>query len=69
MRYALPYRELRAVEMPSPQSITLRFLDRRVTISGCNLAPVYEDLIRERVVRLQEDDVDWAPESETFISN
>jgi hypothetical protein len=68
MRYALPYRELRSIEMPSQQLITLRFVDRRVVVHGRNLGPVYEDLIRGRVAQLREDDVDWAAESETFIS-
>lgn len=68
MRYALPYRKLRSIEMPSHHTITLRFTDRIVIVQGRNLTPVYEDLIRERVAQLREDDVDWAPESETFIS-
>jgi hypothetical protein len=68
MRYALPYRELHSIEMPSPQKITLRFADRRVVVQGRNLEPVYEDLIRARVAQLREDDLDWASESETFIS-
>ena len=68
MRYALPYRELLSIEMPSQQTITLRFADRWVIVQGRNLAPVYEDLIRARVSQLREDDVDWASESETFIS-
>ncbi len=68
MRYALPYRELLSIEMPSHQTITLRFADRKVIIQGRNLAPVYEDLTRARVAQLREDDVDWASESETFIS-
>ena len=68
MRYALPYRELRSIEMPSLQTITLRFIDWRVAVHGRNLCPVYDDLIREKVAQPQEDDVDWASESETFIS-
>ncbi len=68
MRYALPYRELRSIEMPSSRTISLRFVDRRVIVQGRNLGPVYDDLIKERVARLQEDDMDWASESETFIS-
>lgn len=68
MRYALPYRELRSIEMPSHQTITLRFVDRRVIVQGRNLTPVYEDLIRARLAQLREDDVDWASESETFVS-
>jgi hypothetical protein len=69
MRYALPYREMKSIEMPSPQTITMRFADRRVVVQGRNLEPVYEDLIRGSVRQLREDDVDWASESETFISN
>jgi len=68
MRYALPYRDLKSIELPSPQMLTLTFSDRRVVVHGRNLETVYEGLIREAVTELQEDDVDWVSESETFIS-
>ena len=66
--YALPYRELLVIEMPSSQEIILRFSRKRVVVRGRNLEPVYERLLEQRVVSLAEEDVDWASESETAIS-
>lgn len=68
MRYALPYRDLKSIELPSQEMLTLRFVDRRVVVRGRNLGSVYDGLVEEQVAQLQEDDVDWASESETFIS-
>lgn len=68
MRYALPYRDLWSVEMPSPQEVVLHFSNRRVVVRGRNLRPVYDDVLKERATTLAEDDMDWASESETFIS-
>ena len=68
MRYALPYRDLKSVEMPSPQTLTLRFPDRRVVVHGRNLETIYDGIVQGTVAQLREDDVDWASESETFVS-
>jgi glutathione peroxidase-family protein len=57
-----------SIEMPSPQMVTLRFADRRVVVQGRNLEPVYDALVSEKLAQLREADVDWASESETFIS-
>ena len=51
-RYALPYRDLRSIEMPSAQNIMLEFSDRRVVVHGRNLEPVYEALVKEQVAQL-----------------
>ena len=66
--FALPYRDLQSVEMQTPESIVLSFRNHRVTVRGRSLAPVYEAVLAERLARLREDDVDWLPEAETFIS-
>ena len=68
-RYALRYSDLRSVGMPSLQSIILEFREHRVVVRGRNLALLYEGLIAQRVNHLEEDVVDWAPESETAIES
>ena len=65
--YALPYRDLRSVEMASELSIVLWFHDFKVVVRGRNLRPVYQRIIREEVTHLEESDVDWSPESESFV--
>ena len=66
-RYALPYRDLRSVEMSSDQRIVMRFFQYQVVVVGRNLGPVYDAILEERVEHLEESDVDWAPESATFV--
>ena len=39
-----------------------------MVVHGRNLGSIYAGLTREKVAQLKEDDVDWASESETFIS-
>lgn len=68
-RYALRYSDLRSVGMPSLQSIVLEFLGHRVVVRGRNLASLYDDLIAQRLNHLEEDFVDWAPESDTAIES
>ncbi len=65
--YALPYRDLRSVEMTSEQSIVMWFHDYKVVVQGRNLRPVYHQIIGEQVTHLEESDVDWAPESESVV--
>ena len=66
--FALPYRDLQAIEMTSSETIVLVFRNHRVIVRGRNLAPVHQALLAERLVRLREDDEDWVSEAETFIS-
>ena len=68
-RYALRYSDLRSVGMLSLRTITLEFRAYRVVVRGRNLASLYEGLIAQRVSHLEEDAIDWAPESETSIES
>lgn len=65
--YALPYRDLRSVEMTSEQMIVMWFAHYKVVVRGRNLRPVYHQIINEQVTHLEESDVDWAPETESFV--
>jgi hypothetical protein len=66
--FALPYRDLQSVELPSSEIIILSFRNHRVTVRGRNLTPVHDAVLAERLARLREDDEDWVSEAETFVS-
>ena len=55
--------------MTSEQTVVLRFRDHEVVIRGRNLQPVYAKLLTEEIAHLEESDVDWARESETFVDH
>ena len=67
--YALAYGELLSVALTSPQCIVLQFRKHRVEVRGRNLAAVYAGLVSQTIAYLQEQDIDTAPESETFIDS
>ncbi len=67
--YALAYSELLSVALTSPQCIVLQFRRHRVEVRGRNLAAVYDGLVSHTIACLREQDIDVAPESETFIDS
>jgi hypothetical protein len=67
--YALAYSELLSVALTSPQCIVLEFRRHKVEVRGRNLLTVYHGLVEQTIAYVQEQDLDVAPESETFIDS
>jgi hypothetical protein len=67
--YALAYSELLSVALTSPQCIVLEFKHHKVAVRGRNLLTVYRGLVTQTIAYLREQDLDVAPESETFIDS
>ena len=66
---ALPYQHLAAMVFHPVEGITLEFQEHRIAIRGRNLRPLYDQLLRHRVIFVQEEDFDDTPESETFVDS
>lgn len=66
---ALPYQHLAAMVFHPVEGITMEFREHRIAIRGRNLRPLYDQLLRHRVVFVQEEDFDATPESETFVDS
>lgn len=66
---AVPYARLLAITLEQDSAIELEFPDQRVLLRGRNLAALYEVLVENRVTFVQEGDLDFLSESETFIDS
>lgn len=66
---ALPYRCMESIAFDDPGGIAVDFTDHRVLLRGRNLRPLYDALVRHRVVFVQEGDLDFLSESETFVDS
>jgi hypothetical protein len=66
-RYALSYRDLKTAELTTDLALVLEFTNHHVIIRGRNLTPVYDAVVGRTALYVQENDVDWAGEAETFV--
>lgn len=66
---ALPYRCMESIAFDDPGGIAVEFTDHRVLLRGRNLRPLYDELVLQRVTFVQEGDLDFVSESETFVDS
>jgi len=64
---ALPYSRLLSLDYRPGSVVSLEFPDHHVVVRGRNLRPLYDALLRHRVVFIQEGDLDVVSESNPFV--
>jgi hypothetical protein len=66
---ALPYGRLVSITLVHDSGVELEFPEYRILVRGRNLGPLYEVLVENRVTFVQEGDMDFLSEAETFVDS
>ena len=65
--FALPYRQLESLAFDAVREIVLQFDEHRIEVTGRNLRPLFDRLLRQEVTFIGESDLDYRSESATFV--